>query len=655
MKKLLLIEDDQQIAEFLTKLTCELGYEVTAPQDLTEAFALLRSKKFDIAIIEAQPVEQIAFPGFWLDRDDEREFSGRSYLPIFIDQILGTSHIPEFIVVARCGFAGEAKFAADKDAIDYIQIPKRRSDNGDLVTDFLRFEERLSSSLLRASAIADRSQFEKLDLEGIIGSSWHIKKALLTLADAARSDFNVLITGETGTGKKLFANKIHNNSSRKDQDLVFVDCSSLQPEDKGANNLDELLMGGKDGSTTVGTILFHEISYLPISLQGKLLDFLQTNWQKTAKNRVNNKPICRIISTSNKNLGDPMAASQFREDLYYELGTIDFELPPLRQRIEDIPIIAAYNIDKLRNKLKRDDPIDMSQDFIAALKGYSWPGNITELENALKVTVSDASEVKMLSPAFLPHKVVSQSAKAVFNSSIPMDEKKIAESFEIINEPGIPIKSINDAAGIKPEMNETVDTKEKQGLCFYVSGNFWMIGSLKKPIMLKHLNGYKYIQLLLQYPNQLFSPLDVFHMRASENGKDPSSKKLTELIERKNQDLTYEKLDRKTKKAIKSGIKQLEEKIEIRDYEDPSEAMDDKNKIKKLKRMLERPVRRDPKSSHERARSNITRAISRALKEIHKQAPELKQYLNNSTIRTGDKVSYLPIPENEPSWIYFQE
>ena len=143
-------------------------------------------------------------------------------------------------------------------------------------------------------------------------------------------------------------------------------------------------------------------------------------------------------------------------------------------------------------------------------------------------------------------------------------------------------------------------------------------------------------------------------MRASENGKDPSSKKLTELTERKNQDLTYEKLDRKTKKAIKSGIEQLEEKIEIRDYEDPSEAMDDKNEIKRLTRMLNREVERDPQSSHEKARTNITRAISRALKEIHSQVPELEQYLNKSTIQTGDKMYYKPIPNGEPSWILFQ-
>ena len=122
MEKLLLIEDDQRIADFMAKLTRKLGYEVTVPQDFSEGFAILKSKKFDLAIVEAQPVEQIGFAGAWLNRDDEREFGGRSYLPIFIDQILGAGHIPEFIIVARGGFPAEAKFSINKGAIDYIQI-----------------------------------------------------------------------------------------------------------------------------------------------------------------------------------------------------------------------------------------------------------------------------------------------------------------------------------------------------------------------------------------------------------------------------------------------------------------------------------------------------------------------------------------------------
>ena len=111
MEKLLLMEGDQRISDFMTKLTRKLGYEVTVPQNLSEGFAILKSKKFDIAIVEAQPVEQIRFAGSWLNRDDEREFGGRSYLPIFIDQILGASHIPEFIIVARGGFPAEARLS----------------------------------------------------------------------------------------------------------------------------------------------------------------------------------------------------------------------------------------------------------------------------------------------------------------------------------------------------------------------------------------------------------------------------------------------------------------------------------------------------------------------------------------------------------------
>lgn len=657
MKKLLLIEDDQRIVNFMSKLTCKLGYEVTAPQDLTEGFTLLKSKEFDIVIVEAHPVEKIGLLGSWLNGEGEGESRGRSYLPIFINHILRMHHIPEFIIVARGGFPAEARFAADKGAIDYIQIPKQRNENGDLVTDLLRFEERLSSSLQRASAIADRSQFEKLDLEGTIGSSWKIRRALLALAQAAESDFNVLITGETGTGKKIFAKKIHDNSSRKNQDFVIVDCNSLQFLETSSSYLDDLFLSQKHDGITAGTILFHEIGYLPIGLQGKLLTLLHTNWQTTAKNSVGPKPIYRIISTSSKNLRDLLAVNQFREDLYYELSTFDFRMPPLRERLEDIPLIAAYHIDKLRNKLKKDDLINMSQDFIAALKGYSWPGNITELINVLTVAISDAADGQVLSPAFLPKKIQSQSARTVFNSSTPMDDKTIEDVFAMINEPGvkIPIERIKDAAGIKTEQNEKVDTKEKQRFCFYVSGDFWVIGRPKKYTMLKHLNGFKFIHFLLQHPNRFFSPLDVYHMRSSETSKDSVLKELAELNDRKYQDLAIEKLDDKTRKTIEFYIKDLKEKVAIQNYKDPFEATADKNKIKQLTKILKSGVERDAKSSHERARTSITKAIGLALKKIHQQVPDLKQYLSRSTINTGDKMAYRPILDNEPLWILFQK
>jgi two-component system NtrC family response regulator len=655
MKKLLLIEDDQQISDFMTKLSCKLDYEVTVPQDFAEGFEILRSNMFDLAIVEAQPTEQTGLIGPWLDGDDEGEFSGRSCLPIIINQILAGSHIPEFIVVARGGFPAEAKFATDKGAIDYIQIPMRRNDNGDLVTDFSRFKERLSSGLIRASAISDRSHFDKLDLHGITGSGWHTRKALLALADAADNDFNVLITGETGTGKRLFAKKIHDNSSRKNQDLVFVDCSSFESSDIGANTLDELLMADRNNSTDKGTILFHEIGYLPVNIQGKLIAFLRKNWQEAANKNSVKKPKYRIISTTKENLTGLLKNGQFREDFYYELATSELRLPTLRERQEDIAAIADYYIGEICKNSQRSKPINMSQDFIVALKGYDWPGNISELINVLTVTISEASNVQVLSPAFLPKKILSQSAKAVFNNSIPMDEIAVEDVFTLMNQPGVSTQTPKNASGIITDPENNTVTDEKPGICFYKSGNFWKIGSREKPAPLKDLKGFDHIHFLLQCPNRLFTPIEVFHMRSSETSKGPFSDRYPELTEREDFDLTYEKLDSKTKKAIISRIDDLKEKIDVQNYEDPSEALNYKDEIKRLTRILNRKVERDPKSSHERARSNITRAISRALKEIHNQVPQLNKYLNKSTIQTGDKMCYRPLPGDQPTWILFQQ
>jgi two-component system NtrC family response regulator len=653
MKKLLLIDDDPQICECICQVATKLGLEVTVPGQFSEGFKLLDSSQFNLVIVAAQPLAKMSFPGTWV-KDDEGGIDGRSFLPIFLNPILKANQNTKFIIIARGGFPAEARFALKKGAIDYIQIPLQRTDDGSLAIDFKRFEERLVGCIQRASAIVDKSRFEELDLDGIIGTSAQIRNALSFLADAAGNNFNVYIKGEIGTGKKLFARKIHENSNRKDLDFIVVDCSSFQNPETNFKDLNDLFLANNPKYPSIGTIVFHEVSYLPMSLQGNLLELIQKNWEQRVESGTG--PVYRIISTSRKDLDNLLANNQFRDDLYYELNTIEFDLPPLRERREDIPQIAAFIIANLRVESQGDESIGMSEDFISALKGYSWPGNIKELKSALNIAITNSAGMQVLSPSLLPHKVLSGSTTALFNDSFQMDDKTLEDVFHEVNQPGEQLTR-DDIFRETGDMTTTggAQTKENLQICFRQSGNYWEVGNPEKPVPLAIIKGYGFIHFLLQQPNQFFSPVEVYHMRATALGTDSAEKILQGLTKSGSQDLTYEKLDNKTRTAIEEVIEDFEEQLSSAVYQDPDEAIEIKEKISEYKRLLNRKVERDPRSSHERSRTNVTRAITRALDEISKQVPDLKSYLNSSTIKTGDKMGYHPIVGNEPTWVLFDE
>jgi DNA-binding NtrC family response regulator len=661
MKKLLLIEDEQSVGEYITDVANGMGFEVFVPKELSDGYARLQSTAYDLVIVDVQALMDFPFPGVKI-KDEDGGFGGVSVLPIFIEQIINNKFITSFIVIARGGFPAEANFAIKHGAIDYIQIPMKRGDDKSDEFDLNRFHERLTGCLHRASTIIEKSKVEQLDLDGIIGTSAKIRNAISLLADAAGNDFNALIRGEVGTGKKLFAMKIHENSNRKDLDFIVVDCNSLQHPETSSDQLNDLFAANDPESLSIGTIVLHEISYLPISLQGKLLTLIQQNWQKDTKAGTGNGPVYRILSTSSKDLDGLMASNQFREDLYFELNTIELELPPLRERIEDIPQIAAFIIDTLSPKSTGSESIGMSADFISALKGYNWPGNITELKNAIKIAVANSGDGQALSPAFLPQKIISGSTISIFNESFPMDDTTVKQVFDIMNQTGVELGH-GDAIQLQEEKisPKGLHISEKPEICFYESGNFWEVGPTGKTVPMKTLRGYGYIHFLLQRPNHFFHPVEVYKMSESE---EASGSYLSEILSISGTTIqtsafdkhsTYEKIDSKTRKSIETVIEELKEQLSANSHISIVEADEIKEKIRKYESLLRRKVERDPHSSHERARTNVTRAITRALAEISKQAPDLKQHLNNSTIKTGDKIGYHPIAGNEPTWILFKE
>ncbi|QBD88187.1 PAS domain-containing protein [Clostridium tetani] len=226
----------------------------------------------------------------------------------------------------------------------------------------------------------------------IIGNSEAIKKVKEMIKSVAKNNSTIMLRGESGTGKDLFAKAIHNLSVRSNKKLVTVNCAAIPP-----SLIESELFGYEKGSFTgasssrdglfkeahEGTLILDEIGELPLLVQAKLLRVLQEGVIRKIGSNKEEKVDVRIICATNRNLEDMVKNKEFREDLYYRLNVIPVFIPPLRDRMEDIPILIKFFIDKLNKKLnKRIMGAELK--FIEELLEYKWPGNIRELENVVE-------------------------------------------------------------------------------------------------------------------------------------------------------------------------------------------------------------------------------------------------------------------------------
>lgn len=255
-------------------------------------------------------------------------------------------------------------------------------------------DERLIAAIF--TSIAD-------DSTNIIGASTAIKEAIAVADKIAKSDANVLITGQSGTGKEVFANYIHNKSERKDRSFVSVNCAAI-PE----NLLESELFGHEKGAFTGalsrrigkfeessgGTLLLDEISEMDARLQAKLLRAIQEKEIDRVGGTSPVKVDLRIIATSNRDLEKEIQKGTFREDLYFRLNIINIELPSLADREDDIKLLAEFFIKKYCEN-NGVEVKKLSDEALTKMRGYSWPGNVRELENVMHraVLLSDNNEI----------------------------------------------------------------------------------------------------------------------------------------------------------------------------------------------------------------------------------------------------------------------
>jgi two-component system response regulator AtoC len=367
--RILIGEDDARARDSLRALLTEEGYRVETARDGLEASQRLREAEFDAVLLDVR-------------------MPGKDGLCL-LREIREQPRPPAVLVMTAYGNSGLAIEAMKLGAYDYLTKPLHFDE---LLVQLERaVTNRLQSLSPAAQAEEDGSSAEV----ELIGQSPAMQQVYKLVGQVAATDSTVLIRGESGTGKELIARAIHRHSARRAGPLVSVNCAAI-PEtlleaelfghEKGAFTGAAARRKGKFEAANHGTIFLDEVGELSAATQAKLLRFLQ---ERTIEPLGSETPIhldVRILAATNRNLEQCVHQGTFREDLFYRLNVVSIVAPPLWERREDIPALAAHFLRKLTAKLNQP-PVSFTPDAIETLKARDWPGNVRELEHAVERAV----------------------------------------------------------------------------------------------------------------------------------------------------------------------------------------------------------------------------------------------------------------------------
>jgi two-component system response regulator HydG len=417
---ILIIDDEETMRDSCRQTLFRDGHRVEAAEDGSKGLALLEAESFDLVILD------LKMPGL----------GGMEVLKRIKEDD------PESVVIVITGYATieSAVQAMKSGAYDFIPKPftpdslraivKRALDRRELV---------LENVLLRSELKAS------LGLEVIVGQSKSMKKVEELVQKVGPTDTTVLISGESGTGKELVARAIHRCSSRKDKPFVAVDCGSLV-ENLFESELFGHVKGSFTGATATkygrfelangGTLFFDEIGNIGVNIQTKLLRVIQEREITKVGSSQVVKVDVRIVAANNMDLQKCIKEGTFREDLFYRLSVVPISLPPLRQRKDDIPLLANYFLKKY-NKKRKKSVTAISDRAMKALFEYDWPGNVRELENAIERAVVLAEDEVVRSSDLLYYGLsVEQPSRVASGASqrlVDIEKEHITKTLKTFN------------------------------------------------------------------------------------------------------------------------------------------------------------------------------------------------------------------------------
>jgi two-component system response regulator PilR (NtrC family) len=412
--RILVVDDERSMQEFLEIFFRREGFDVTTAGDVETALLAIEADDFDVVISDVQ-------------------MPARSGL----DVLRGVKEVsPDTVVIMITAFANtETAIAAMKEgAYDYITKPFK--------VDELRLvvEKALEKKCLASENRRLRSELRsQLGKRSLIGNSPAMQRVYELIGRVADTRTHVLISGESGTGKELVARAIHEGSERREHPFVAVNCGAI-PE----NLLESELFGHVKGAFTgavqnkaglfevaeAGTLFFDEVGELPASLQVKLLRAIQDKKIRRVGGTSDRDVDVRIVSATNRRLEEEVAAGRFREDLYYRLNVIQIAVPPLRERMEDLPLLVHHFLERYAGELGK--PVQGFGDAaMQRLLAYRFPGNVRELENVVERAVA-LSRDPVIDVDALPPAIVNpgrgSSAQLIPASGVQIDE--VVNDFE---------------------------------------------------------------------------------------------------------------------------------------------------------------------------------------------------------------------------------
>ncbi len=373
MAKILVVDDESSMLEFLDIMLRKEGYDVTCTTSGKEAIGFCGESHYDMVITD------IKMP----------KVTG-------LDVLRRVKEIsPETVIILITAYATmETAIQAMKEgAYDYISKPFRVDEVKMIIKNALESKEQNKGGALLKGKAKYSYRFGSVDL---VGKSKEMMRVYDLIQKVAQTKSNVLILGESGTGKELVARSIHDNSSRKDHPLLTINCGGV-PE----NLLESELFGYKKGAFTgalhnkvglfeaahEGTVFLDEVGDLLLPMQVKLLRVVQEKTFNPIGGTEEKSVDVRIISATNKDLEKMVIEGEFREDLFYRLNIIQIRIPPLRERKEDIPILANYFLEKYSRELGKSIK-KISSYAMEALLDYSFPGNVRELQTIIERSVA---------------------------------------------------------------------------------------------------------------------------------------------------------------------------------------------------------------------------------------------------------------------------
>jgi two-component system response regulator PilR (NtrC family) len=435
MAKILVVDDDQGMREFLEIMLSREGYRVSTAGDAGKALSRCRKETFDLIITDLKMPKMDGIG--------------------FLKEVKELS--PETMVILITAYAsGETAVTAMKEgAYDYIEKDFAIEDLKRIVRNALA-----KKGVNRDDALFLKEVGEAVGFGNMIGNSPEMLKVYATIKKVADTPANVLILGESGTGKELVARAIHENSSRRKMPFLVINCGGISENlleselfgyIKGAFTGAYTDKGGLFKAARRGTIFLDEIAELPPPLQVKLLRVVQ---EKTFRRIGGAKDIqvdVRIISATNQNLADNVKTGTFREDLYYRLNVIPIQLPPLRERQEDIPILTKHFIEKYSREFGKEIRT-ISAYALELLMQYPFPGNIRELQNIIERSVALETSNIILPENLILSKDLGQ-VEVTAIPELPEDELNFNEELARF-EKGLIERALKKAGGSKSRAAE---------------------------------------------------------------------------------------------------------------------------------------------------------------------------------------------------------